>query len=156
MSTTAARIGRRTLYVAPSMYRLVATAALTIALLLAPAAVGAKNGITPISPKNGDAVPAGKRPTFKLRYSGGGPIFVHVCESGRKNKLGLICDDAWIGKAKKQSRRRASYKAPYFDIPRFWLNNPGTYYWQAHRIKCEDGDLADCRQEGPVVKFKVS
>jgi hypothetical protein len=137
------------------MYRLLATVTLTIALVLAPAAIGAKNGITPISPKRGDSIPAGKRPTFKLRYSGRGPIFVRICESRKKNKVGLICDDTWVGQAKKKARGRASYRAPYFDIPEFWLNNPGSYYWQAHRIKCKDGDLVDCRQEGPIVKFKV-
>ena len=137
------------------MHRLLAMAALTAALLLAPAAAGAKNGIRPISPKQGDSVPAGKRPTFKLRYSGRGPIFVRVCESRTKNRRGLICDDVWVGKARKKGDNRAQYRAPYFDVPEFWLNNAGTYYWQAHRIRCEDGNLVDCRQEGPVVRFKV-
>jgi hypothetical protein len=137
------------------MYRVLATATLTIALLLAPAAAGAKNGITPIAPKNGDSVPAGKRPTFKLRYRGAGPIFVRVCESRAKNSRGLICDDAWVGQARKRRGGRASFRAPYFDIPEFWLNNPGTYYWQAHRIVCERGNISDCRQEGPIVRFKV-
>jgi hypothetical protein len=136
------------------MRRLLATATLATLLLLAPAAVGAKNGITPISPKKGDSVPAGKRPTFKLRYSGPGQIYVHVCKSNRKDDDGLICFDESIGKAKKTSGTRASYKAKFFDFPGFWLNNPGTYYWQAHRIHCDAG-VADCRLEGPTVKFKV-
>jgi hypothetical protein len=137
------------------MRRLIATATLATILLLAPAAVGAKNGITPISPKQGDSVPAGKRPTFKLRYSGGGPIWVHVCKSKQKDADGLICSEESIGRAKKTSSTRASYKAKFFDFPEFWLNNPGTYYWQAHRIKCENGNLDDCRLEGPIVRFKV-
>ena len=49
---------------------------------------------------------------------------------------------------------RFSAKMRFFDFPEFWLNNPGTYYWQAYRIDCE-GDLSDCKQEGPVVKFRV-
>ena len=136
------------------MRRLIATATLATLLLLAHAAVGAKNAITPISPKAGDSVPAAKRPTFKLRYSGPGQIYVHVCKSKRKDSVGLICSDESIGKAKKTSSTRASYKAKYFDFPEFWLNNPGTYYWQAHRISCENG-IEDCRIEGPTVKFKV-
>jgi hypothetical protein len=134
------------------MRRLTATATTAAILLLAPPAIGA-GGITPVSPKQGDSVPAGKRPTFKLRYRGAGPIYVHVCKSRAKDSDGLICDKEAIGKAKKDDGR-ASYKAKYFDFPAFWLNNPGTYYWQAHRISCENG-LADCRIEGPVVKFKV-
>ena len=135
------------------MRRLIAIATLATILLLAPAAFGAKNGITPISPKRGDSVPAGKRPTFKLRYSGPGVIYVHVCKSRKKNADGLICSDESIGKAKKNNGR-AKYKARFFDFPEFWLNSPGTYYWQAHRISCENG-IDDCRLEGQTVKFKV-
>jgi hypothetical protein len=45
-------------------------------------------------------------------------------------------------------------KLPFFDFPAFWLNSPGRYYWQAFRIDCAGG--SDCRQEGPIVKFKVA
>jgi hypothetical protein len=137
------------------MRRLIATAGLAVLLLLVPTAAGdTKNGITPTSPKAGESVPAGERPTFKLRYSGPGQIYVHVCKTNKKDADGLICYDESIGKARKKSATRASYKAKFFDFPEFWLNSPGTYYWQAHRISCE-GDLSDCRQEGPIVKFKV-
>jgi hypothetical protein len=121
--------------------------------LLAPAALGA-GGIRPISPKRGDTVPAGQAATFKMRYRGKGRIYVHVCKSPRKNAEGLICSKESIGKARKKTRTRAVYRAKFFDFPEFWLNNPGTYYWQAHRISCENG-IKDCRIEGPVVKFKV-
>jgi hypothetical protein len=137
------------------MRRLIATATLATLLLLVPTAIGVtKNGITPISPKAGDSVPAGKRPTFKVKYSGPGQIWVHVCKSKTKDADGLICSKESIGKARKTSSTRASYKAKFFDFPEFWLNNPGTYYWQAHRISCENG-IDDCRLEGPTVRFKV-
>ncbi len=135
------------------MRRLIAAAALAAIALLAPAALGA-GGITPISPKQGDTVPAGQRATFKMSYSGKGPIYVHVCKSSRKDNDGVICSKESIGKARKTSSTRAVYRAKFFDFPEFWLNNPGTYYWQAHRISCENG-IDDCRIEGPVVKFKV-
>ena len=134
------------------MSRLVATAALAAVLLFAPAALGA-GGITPISPKRGDSVPAGKRPTFKLRYSGPGQIYVHVCKSRKKDKDGLICSEESIGRAKKRDGR-ATYKARFFDFPEFWLNNPGTYYWQAYAIDCRTGS-SDCKQEGAVTRFRV-
>jgi hypothetical protein len=138
------------------MRRLLAMATMAALLLLAPTADGVtKNGLTPLSPKAGDSVPAGKRPTFKLKFKGPGQIWVHVCKSKRKDASGLICTDESIGRAKKTSSTRARYKAKFFDFPEFWLNSPGTYYWQAHRIACEDGDITDCRQEGPIVKFKV-
>ena len=54
------------------MRRLIAIAALAAVLLLAAAtAFGAKNGITPISPKQGDTVPAGTAPTFKMNATAG-------------------------------------------------------------------------------------
>ncbi len=137
------------------MRRLIATLALAAIALLATAAL-ATAGITPISPKKGDTVAAGGAVKFKMRYSGKGPIYVHVCKSRKKNADGVICDDESIGKARKVTRRRAVYKAKFFDFPEFWLNQPGTYYWQAYRIACENGNLDDCRIEGPVVKFKVA
>jgi hypothetical protein len=132
------------------------TALIVAGLLLLPssAAAATKNGITPLAPKAGKSVPAGKRPTFKLRVKGAGQVWVHVCKSKKKDKTGLICPDEAIGRAKKKGGT-FKFKAPFFDFPEFWLNSPGTYYWQAHRISCE-GDLSDCRKEGPIVKFRVA
>jgi hypothetical protein len=131
-------------------------ALLVVGLLALPASASAatKNGITPLAPKAGKSVPAGKRPTFKLRAKGPGQVWVHVCKSKKKDKTGLICNKEAIGRAKKKGGV-FKFKAPFFDFPAFWLNSPGTYYWQAHRISCE-GNLDDCRQEGPIVKFKVA
>ncbi len=101
-------------------------------------------------------MPVGKRPTFKMKVKGQhNGVYVHVCKSPKKDADGLICTKESIGKAKKQRGSRYAYRAKFFDFPEFWLNNPGTYYWQAHRVSCEHG-IGDCRIEGPVVKFKVS
>jgi hypothetical protein len=137
------------------MRRLVPPAvAAALALLAAPAL--AANGVTPISPKQGDSVPAAKRPTFKIRVKGRHTgVFVHVCKSKRKDDDGMICHDEVLGKAKKKGAGRYEYKADFFDLPDSWLNNPGTYYWQAYRTWCDAG-LDDCKAEGPVVKFKVA
>ena len=136
------------------------SARLTLALLItgllalpASASAATKNGITPLAPKAGKSVPAGKSPTFKVRAKGPGTVWVHVCKSKRKNKDGVICHKA-IGQAKKK-RGIYRYKPQFFDFPSFWLNTPGRYYWQAHRIACE-GILSDCRQEGPIVRFRVA
>jgi hypothetical protein len=127
-------------------------------LLVLPSSAAAvtKNGITPLAPKAGTSVPAGKRPTFKVRAKGPGQVWVHVCKNKRKNAEGLICarNQEAIGRARKKNGI-FRFKAPFFDFPAFWLNSPRTYYWQAHRISCE-GDLNDCRQEGPIVKFRVA
>lgn len=132
------------------------TLCLSVALLAAAAAEGVaatKNGITPVAPKAGGSVPAGRAPTFRMRVSGPGTVWVHVCRSSRRRADGTICSTASIGQA---SRRGGEfrYRPKFFAYDSFWLNVPGTYYWQAHRIDCAGG-TEDCKQEGPVVRFRV-
>src|SRR4051812_12308358 len=128
-----------------------AVAALAALAGAAGAASSTLHGVTPVSPKAGATVPVGKSPAFKVRAKGGGQVWVYVCKSKKKHKDGLICDTTNIGRALKHGGVY-TYKPKFFDYPQFWLNTPGTYYWQAHRIKCEG---SDCYQEGPIVKFKV-
>jgi hypothetical protein len=136
------------------MRRFIVPAALAVLLLPAPAAL-AKNGVKPISPKKGDTVPAGQAVTFKMNITGPhNGVFVHVCKSKRKDKDGMICTDEVIGRAKKKAGSRFEYKQKLFDFPEYWLNQPGTYYWQAYRTHC-NAAITDCKAEGPIVKFKV-
>ena len=113
-----------------------------------------KHGITPLAPKAGTSVPAGRSPTFKMRVKGPGQVWVHVCASRKKGGDGLICRDATFGRARKKGGS-FRFKPRFFDLPDFWANNPGTYYWQAHRIAC-NAAITDCSQEGPIVKFRVA
>lgn len=132
--------------------RFLPIAAVVAALVAAPALAATKNGITPLAPKAGATVPQGEAPTFRARVRGPGKVWFHVCKSKRRNKDGVICNKASIGQGKKSGGRVYRYKVKFFDYPDFWLNRPGTYYWQAHRIYCKGGD---CRQEGPIVRFRV-
>lgn len=144
------------MFVTPIRRRVAAVAALT-ALVAAPAyaLAASKNGVTPTSPKAGAGVPKGRAATFKGRVEGPGPVFVHVCKSAKKSaKEGVICTKQAIGRAKKKNGG-FSYRQKVYAFDAYWLNRPGTYYWQAHRILCENGDTNDCRQEGPVVRFRV-
>ncbi len=133
--------------------RTLALCAFTALALATPAAAATKNGITPLAPKAGTSVPAGKAATFRMKVSDpGAGVFVHVCKSSKKDRQGMICRKATILQAKK---RKGAFEAKqtFYDFPAFWLNNPGTYYWQAYRIECTGG--SDCKKEGPVVRFKV-
>ena len=132
-----------------------ALAALLVVLALAgPAFAATKNGITPLAPKAGTSVPAGKSPVFRMRAKGPGQVWVHVCKTKAKDSDGVICTDESIGRAKRKRGRVFEYKPKFFDFPEFWLNSPGRYFWQAHRISC-NADASDCRQEGPTVRFRV-
>jgi hypothetical protein len=138
----------------PFRSRRLAAGALVAALAVGAAPALAAGGITPLSPKSNATVPAGTSPTFKMRVKGPGTVWVHVCKSKKKNSMGVICRNELIVQAKKK-KGVFQVKPEFFDVPEFWLNTPGTYYWQAHRISCENG-IKDCLQEGPVVKFKVA
>ena len=142
MSTTFAR--RRT----AALLSVVALAAGAV-----PALAASKNGITPKAPKKNATVNVGSEPTFKGTFSGPGKIFVQVSKSPKRDANGLIGSDGLIQQAKKKGSTFKA-KAKFFDFAGYWLNTPGTYYWQAYRIACE-GDTSDCSQEGPTVKFKV-
>jgi hypothetical protein len=138
------------------------SARLTLTLLItgllalpASASAATKNGITPVAPKAGKSVPAGKSVTFKMRVKGKGQVYVHVCKNKKKNADGVICINADIGRARKKGGSYR-YTSKFADFPSFWLNNPGTYYWQAFRIACEGGNTSDCNLESPIVKFKVA
>ena len=134
--------------------RTLALTALTALALSGPAAAATKHGITPLAPKAGTSVPAGKAATFRMRVSKpGAGVFMHVCKSKKKDKEGMICKKATILQAKKK-KGVFQAKQTFYDFPAFWLNNPGTYYWQAYRIECHSGS-SDCKQEGPVVRFRV-
>lgn len=135
------------------MHRHLIALGLGAALLALAAPAQAKHGVTPISPKRGDTVPVGERPTFKVKVRGKGPVWVHVCKSKRKDADGLICSDESIGQAKRSGGRH-HYRPKFFDFPEFWLNSPGRYYWQAHRISCENG-VGDCRLESKIIRFRV-
>jgi hypothetical protein len=147
--------GRRARYTVASTVRRLAVPVVLAAFALSAAPTLAANGVTPISPKRGDSVPVGKRPTFRMSIRGKHKgVFVRICTSPRKNRVGVICDKE-VGQARRQRGDRYAFKPKFFDFPEFWLNNPGTYYWQAYRTSC-NASLDDCKAEGPIVKFKVA
>lgn len=137
-------------------HRLRATAALVVlALGVAPgtAPAATKHGITPLAPAAGSTVTKGRALTFRMRVRGSGKVFVHVCRSTKKAKDGTICSRSTIGQGKRHDGV-VTFRQRLYDYPAYWLNTPGTYYWQAYRIDCP-ADGSDCRQEGPVTRFRV-
>jgi hypothetical protein len=128
--------------------RLVLASALATLVLAAPAS--AASGITPLAPKG--AVARGHAPTFRMRVHGHGAVFVRVCRSARRVG-GAICDRESAGRAVRGRGGVYAFRPKLYDFPSYFANRPGVYYWQASRIACVHGD---CRQEGPVVRFRVA
>lgn len=109
----------------------------------------------PISPKNGARLHVGKTPTFKIRSSGQGSVWVHISKSPKKDKTGVIKNDASIGQAHKKGRYFV-YKPKFYNYPGFWANTAKKWYWQAFRIACgEEPKSSDCNVEGPVRSFRL-
>lgn len=123
---------------------------------LVPLAVGAAiPRPAPVSPKNGAALPVGKTPTFKIRSSGKGTVWVHISKSSKRDRTGVIKNDASIGQAHKKGRYFV-YKPKFYDYPGFWANHAKKWYWQAFRISCgEEPNSSDCNVEGPVRSFRL-
>ena len=142
---------RRALILSLLLVALGAGAVATVAVAVA----ATRNGVTPVTPGEGDTIPRGKAPTFSARARGGGEVFVHVCRSKAKRRDGLICSREAVGRARRGSGGLYRYRPRTYDFPEHWLNRPGVYYWQAHRIRCERRRTKDCRQEGPVQSLRV-
>ncbi len=135
---------------------LITVLAAAVAVAAAGTAVAAtRNGVTPVSPGAGDTVPRGESPLFRVRARGGGEVYVHVCGSKKKRADGLICTRESVGRMKRGKGGVYRYRPRFHDFPGFWLNRPGVYFWQAHRIRCERRRTKDCRQEGPTLKLQV-
>lgn len=128
-------------------------------------AANVKHGIRPIAPKNNAVVAKGTTPTFKARVRGKGTVYFVVCKSKKRDRDGKACarkqEDIDRGKKGKKSKRGRTYtfKPERFTFPSYYLNTPGTYYWQVYRIDCvrtrSRKRLFDCIQESPIKKFRV-
>ncbi|MGZ8438767.1 MAG: hypothetical protein ACXWXR_09540, partial [Candidatus Limnocylindrales bacterium] len=71
--------------------RVIIVAATTAALALGGATLAGaatKNGITPISPKG--KIAKGRQPTFKVKVTEAGSVWIHVCKRAKKDSKGLI------------------------------------------------------------------
>jgi hypothetical protein len=113
----------------------------------------AAGGVTPLSPAAGATLPVGRPATFRMRVHGRGEVHVRVCRSRRRNRSGVICAAEDLGRARRGAGGVSVYRARVYDLPSYWLERRGTYYWQAYRIQCSR--LSDCLRPGPVRRVRV-
>jgi hypothetical protein len=135
----------------------VAVAAIAVAAVAPVAVDAAIPRPAPLAPKNKASLPVGKTPTFKVRSSGSGTVWVHVSKSAKRDRDGVIAHDATIGQAKrKPGTTTFVYHPKFFQYPAFWANQAKRWYWQSYRIACgEETGSNDCKVEGPIRSFTL-
>jgi hypothetical protein len=139
------------IFTVPGVLAVVAAVALTAA----PALAETSHGITPLAPKSGATIPAGKRPLFRARVAApDGAVWVYVCRSAVRNDDGVICGASARSRAVRKAHRIVEYRPSPAGRAGAWLRTPGTYFWQVVRLDCTP-DVRDCFQEGPVRRVVV-
>ena len=110
----------------------------------------------PLSPKNKASLPAGKTPTFTVRSTGKGTVWLHISKSPKRNGEGVIKSEALITQMHKKRGSTFSVKPKYYNYPGFWAATKRKWYWQSYRIACgEETKSSDCKIEGPVRTFTL-
>jgi hypothetical protein len=111
-----------------------------------------------LTPPAGASFTAGTHIVFTIRadqLSGTGYLWLHVSPSPVvRNACGTIGSETEIeafGPTADPTVFEA--KPTFFDYPGFWMNTPGTYYWQAYRISYQGG--ADGCLESEVRAFTI-
>jgi hypothetical protein len=96
---------------------------------------------TLLTPARSSVVTAGSPIVFRIRtHARDRFLWLNVSRSRARHKCGVIGHDvAW--EQFVATGRAGVYQAKphYSDFPSLWMNTPGTYYWQAHRIAGRDG-----------------
>lgn len=132
----------------------------TLALLvLAPSARAFDPSLPPTSlePVDGAGLPTRSAPIFRVQTQPGEPsLWLHISRSPTTDAKGVIGSDAHLDTFRASPLGADVYEVQpiFYDHPGFWMNEPGTYYWQAYRISYANG--ADGAIEGPVRSFTLT
>jgi hypothetical protein len=121
-----------------------------LALGLPGGSVGAPSDLAPpdlsvpqlLAPAAGKVFPRGSPIVFRIRtHPGDERLFLLISKSPTAaDACGTIGSDvtsANIGPTSDPSIYEAD--TPYYDYESFWMNQPGTYYWQVHRVEYREG-----------------
>jgi len=142
-----------------SRLRWLLTAAVAVALVAAGGASSLVSQVpTLLSPPAGATFAAGTRIAFQIRgdvYSTERYLWLHVSRSPAiVETCGVIDDDVELEPFARTADPAVFEARPaFFDFPGFWMNTPGTYYWQVHQIEFAGG--ADGCLESEVRSFQI-
>jgi hypothetical protein len=108
-----------------------------------------------ISPVEGQQITAGTPVVFRIQTTPEEThnLWLHVSTSPVAGAGGVIASDTDIERFSVVPGQPGVFEAAprYAGFPSFWMNTPGTYYWQAFRIHCYDATgPPDCTIESTV------
>jgi hypothetical protein len=134
----------------------ITTALLVVTGLAVPGSASAQlSGPTLISPINGKSQKARTPFTFKAKAPAGASVYLKVSKSKKVGADGtLLGSNLYFRKMGFKNGFFQKKTESYGALSTYFLNRPGTYYWQAYLIDCSD-DLDDCNIESKIQKFKV-
>jgi hypothetical protein len=129
----------------------------TLAVSLAVPATAAAPRPALVSPKAGQVLAVGSQPVFKVRDGSRQArkykVFLTVSTSKKKTRNGDL-ERTEIGTFASTIRdgKIFSYQPPRYSFPTWYMNRPGTYYWQAFRIDCS---ARGCHKHSKIRSFVV-
>jgi gas vesicle protein len=111
-----------------------------------------------LAPGNGKTLRRGAQPTFKVRDNSSNArrydIFMTIAAKKRTNRHGELKRTRVGTFARMESNGKGgwTYKAPAYTFPTWFMERPGTYYWQAFHIDCS---VPGCHVVSRIRSFKV-
>lgn len=109
-------------------------------------------------------VSRGGNVTFQVDGAGSSRVFLVVAKAKDRDRLENVTSDSirrlpFVREMQSRGGGRYAYKvtgSSYKAYEDFWLNNPGTYAWNAVRVDCDAaGGTTDCNLEGTPRTFPV-
>jgi hypothetical protein len=139
--------------------RAVALALVTTLLALTAGAGVASADVGPklLAPGNGKVLARGSQPIFKARDVGdafNGRVWLTISSSKQRDKNGKL-KQAKFGtftNMKRGKNHTYTYKPPAYTFDSWFMQRPGTYYWQAYHINCH---VRGCNVFSKVRRFVV-
>lgn len=112
-----------------------------------------------LAPGKGKVLRLGSEPTFKVRDRSANArrygVFLIVSPTKRTNRHGELKRHRRIGtfaKMRRTGRFGFVYRTPAYAFDHWFMQRPGTYYWQAFHVDCR---VRGCRVLSRIRTFKV-
>ncbi len=137
--------------------RSLALPVLALTLLLAVPASASAAAPKLLKPKAGAALAVGSEPTFKVRDGSAAAkkykIYITIGTSRKRTKNGDLKRTS-IGTFTSTKRKGNvfSYTPEDYSFDTWFMNRPGTYYWQAFHIDCA---VKGCHVHSKIRSFEV-